>query len=179
MHYVYKPNKNASRTDITNYDENAYKYGPTYGDESTGYYCHMIPVVVVFYSNTLKSMLVYYAVTEMGCFDDYLDADPRAKTMRGNGITNFLLHIAQCINFRQTNIVTETLIVEASLKSFYSGLGFKVIKDFATSPHFEEARNLFNYESVKFKALQKMNWLTMSSIHPTTCYNSSLQSNLI
>ena len=31
LHYVYKPKKNASRTDITNYDEKAFKYVPTYG----------------------------------------------------------------------------------------------------------------------------------------------------
>ena len=100
-------------------------------------------------------MLVGYAVTDMGCFDDYLDAASRAKNMRGNGITIFLLHVAQCITFRQNNLVTATIIAEASLKSFYSRLGFKVIKDFATSPNFEEARKRFDYESGKYKALQK------------------------
>ena len=40
-------------------------------------------------------------------------------------------------------------------KSFYSRLSFKVIKYFATSPHFEEARKQFSYESGKSKALQK------------------------
>ena len=94
FYYVYKPKKNTSRTDIKNYDEIAYKYGPTYGDESTGYHCHMISVVVFFYSNTLKIILVDYAVTDMDCFDDYSYAAPRAKTMRGNGITTFLLHIS-------------------------------------------------------------------------------------
>ena len=54
----------------------------------------MISVVVLFYSKTLKSMLVDYAVIEMGCFDDYSGAVPRAKTMRGNSITTFLLHVA-------------------------------------------------------------------------------------
>ena len=53
---------------------------------------------------------MYYSVTDMGCFDDYSDAAPRAKTMRGNGITAFLLHVAQFITFRQKYIVTETLI---------------------------------------------------------------------
>ena len=101
LYYVYKPKKNASRTDITNYDEMAYEYVPTYGDKSTVYHHHIISVVVFFYSNTLKSMLVYYSVTEMGCFDDYSDADPHAKTMRGNGITTFILHVAQYITFRQ------------------------------------------------------------------------------
>ena len=86
-------------------------------------------------------MLVYYAVTEMGCFGVYLDAAPRAKTMRGNGITTFLLYIAQCITFNQTKFVTATLIAEASLKSLYPSLGFKVIKYFETSPNFEKARN--------------------------------------
>ena len=36
LYYVYKPKKNAPSTDITNYDEMAYKYVPTYGDEYTG-----------------------------------------------------------------------------------------------------------------------------------------------
>ena len=82
-------------------------------------------------------MLVDCAVTDMGCFDDYSDANPRAKTMRVNGITTFLLHVAKCITFRQTKCVTATLISEAPLKSFYTRLGLKVIKYFTTSPHFE------------------------------------------
>ena len=52
-------------------------------------------------------------------------------------------------------IVTATLIAKASLKSFYSRLGFKVVKTFATSPNFEKARKQFNYESGKLKAFQK------------------------
>ena len=122
-------------------------------------------------------MLVDYAVTEMGCFGDYSDTVPHAKTMRGNGITNFLLHVSQCIIFNQTKFVTATLIAGAWLKSLYSRLGFKVNRDFATSPNFEEACKRFNYEPGKCKALRKKNWLTMSSIHPMTCYNSSQQSN--
>ena len=106
-------------------------------------------------------MFVVYSVTEMSCFDDYLDAAPGAKTMKGNGIT-FLLHISQCITFCQTNIVTATLISEALLKLFYSRLVLKVIKDFATSHHFEEARKRFIYESGKSKALQKNHWLAIS-----------------
>ena len=62
----YIPKKNASRTDITNYDQIAYTFVPTYGDEFTAYHCHMISVDVFFYSNTFKIMLVDYAVTEMG-----------------------------------------------------------------------------------------------------------------
>ena len=34
-------------------------------------------------------------------------------------------------------------------------LGFKVIKYFAAYPNFEKACKQFNYESVKYKALQK------------------------
>ena len=89
---------------------------PRYGDESTGYHSHMISVVVFFYSNTLQSMLVDYTVTEMGCFDDYYDAAPHVKTMWGNGITTFPLHVDQCITFRQTNIFTATLIAKASFE---------------------------------------------------------------
>ena len=55
-------------------------------------------------------MLVDYSGTDMGCFDDYLDAEPRAKIMRGDGITTFLLHVDQCIISNQTKFVTATLI---------------------------------------------------------------------
>ena len=48
LYFVYRHNKNASRTDITNDDQNAYTFGPTYGDESTAYHCHMISVDVFF-----------------------------------------------------------------------------------------------------------------------------------
>ena len=115
----------------------------------------MISDVVFFYSNTLKSMLMGYAVIDMGCFGYYSYAAPRSKSMRGNVINTFLFHVAQCITFRQTNIVTETLIAKESLKSFYPSLGFKVIEYFATSTHFEEDRKQFNYDSGKSKALQK------------------------
>ena len=92
--------------------------------------------------------------------------------MKGNGITTFLLHVSQCITSHQTKQITAELISEASLKSFYSRLGFKVIKDFATSPNFEVDQKQFHYESGKSKALQKNYWLTMLSKHPTTCYIS-------
>ena len=61
-------------------------------------------------------MLVCYEVTTTGCFYDYSGAAPRAKTMRGGGITTFILHVAQCIIFNQTKFGTVTLIVEAPLK---------------------------------------------------------------
>ena len=49
-------------------------------------------------------MLVEYAATEMGLLDDYLDADPNHKIIRGNGITTFLLHVAQCIIFQSNKL---------------------------------------------------------------------------
>ena len=120
------------------------KFWPLYGGECTGFHHHMISVVVFSYSETLEIMLVDYAVTEIGFLGGYSDADPQGKSMRGNGITTFLLHVTQCIVFNQTNRVKATLIADASLKSFYSMLGFKVIKDFANSPNFEEARKRFH-----------------------------------
>ena len=57
--------------------------------------------------------------------------------------------------FNLTNFVKTILIANASLKSFYSSLGFTVIKDFATSTNFEVARSRFHYEKVKSKAEQK------------------------
>ena len=85
--------------------------------------------------------------TYTGCFDDYLDAAPHVKIMRGNGITNFLLHFAKYIISNQNKFVTATLIAEAQLKSLYSRLHFKFIKDLATSLNFEEACEQFHYES--------------------------------
>ena len=105
FYYVYKPKTNTSRTKDMNDYEKAYKFGPLYGGESTGFHSHMIPVVVFSYSETLESMLVECADTEMGFLDDYLYADPNHKSIRGNGITTFILHVAQCIIFNQTNRV--------------------------------------------------------------------------
>ena len=84
-------------------DENAYKFGPKYGDESTGFHRHMISVVVFSYSKPLKIMLIEYAATEMGFIDYYSDADPNHKSIRGNGINTFLFHVAQCIIFCLTS----------------------------------------------------------------------------
>ena len=58
----------------------------------------MISVVVFSYSETLKSMLVEYADIEMGLLDDYSDADPNHKSIRVNGITTFLFHVAQSLS---------------------------------------------------------------------------------
>ena len=138
-----------------NEDENAYKYGPLYVGESTGFHRHMISVVALSYSETLVSMLVEYATTKMGFLVDYLDDDTNHKSIRGNCITTFLLHVTQCIIFNLKNRVKTILIADASLKSFYSRLGFKVIKDYETSTIFEKACRQFNYETGKFKADQK------------------------
>ena len=76
LYYVYKPNTNASRTKYTNNYEQAYKFCPLFGDESTGFHLHLISVVVFSYSETLESVLVVYAVTEMVFLHDSLDAAP-------------------------------------------------------------------------------------------------------
>ena len=113
LYYVYKPKTNASRTKNKNDDEQAYTFFPLYGCESTGFHCHMISVVVFSYSETLESMLVDYAATEIGSLDDYSYAAPKGKSIRGNVITTFLLHVAQCIIFNKTNLIKTTLISDA------------------------------------------------------------------
>ena len=128
----------------------------------------MITVAVFSYSESLKSMLVEHVATEMGLLDDYSDADSNYKNIRGNGITTFFLHVAQCIIFNQKNCVKTILIADALLKSFYSRLGFKVIKDFATSTNFEEDSRQFHYETGKSKADQKK--LLVYSVY-TPCYD--------
>ena len=50
-------------------------------------------------------MLIEYAATEMGFLDDYSDADKNHKSIRGNGITTYIFHVAQCILFCLTNYV--------------------------------------------------------------------------
>ena len=119
LYFIYRP-KNAPRTDITNNDQNSYTFAPTYVDESTAYHRHIISVVVFFYSNTLKIMLMDCVFTEMGCFGDYLYATLHVKTIRGNGITTFLLHVSKFITFHPKQFVTSTLISEVLLESFYS-----------------------------------------------------------
>ena len=119
-------------------------------------------------------MLVEYVATEMGFLDDYSDADPNHKSIRGNGITTFLFHVAQCILFRLKNCVNTILIDNASLKSFYLRLGFTFIKDFVTSTIFEAARRQFHYEKGKSKSITEANnLLTVFIHHPKTCYISS------
>ena len=149
---MYKPKTDTTREKNTEDDENAYKFGPKYVGESTGFHQYMISVVLFSYSENLKSMLVEYAAIEIGFLDYYSDADPNHKSIRGIGITTFPFHVAQCIIFNLTNCVKTILIDNASLKSLYSRLGFTVIKDFVTSTTFEAARSRFHYEKGKHKA---------------------------
>ena len=91
----------------------------------------------------------------MGFLDDYYDADPNHNRIRGNGITKFLFHVAQCIISNLTNHVKTILIANVLLKTFYSRLGFTVIKDFMNSNTFEAAHRRFHYKIGKYKADQK------------------------
>ena len=91
----------------------------------------------------------------MGFLDDYSDADPNHKSIRGNGITTFIFQVAQCILFCLTNSVKTILIANASLNTFYSRLGFTVIKGFVSSTNFEAARSRFHYDKGRSKAQQK------------------------
>ena len=142
LYNVYKPKTNAL------------KQNSLYGGKSTGFHHYMISVFFS-YSEILESMLVDYAATEMGSLHDYSDAAPKGEIIRGNGITTFLLHVSQYKIFNQTNRVKTILIADALLKSFYSILGFKVIKDFATSNNFEEDHQKFHYDLTKSKVDQK------------------------
>ena len=108
LYYIYKPKTNASRTKNTNDDEQAYNFYTLYGGESTGFHRHMISVVVFSYSETLESMLVDYAATEMGSFGYYLDADSKGKSMRGDGITTFLLHVVRRTHVDRKSVVRPT-----------------------------------------------------------------------
>ena len=95
--------------DITNDDKNSFEFVPTYGYRSTAFHRHMISVFVFSYSNTLQITLANCPVTYMGCFGDYSDAVPRAKTMRVNDITTFTLHVAQCITFNNNKLLQQHL----------------------------------------------------------------------
>ena len=110
LYYLYKPKTNTSITKNTNDDENAYKFCPLNGNESTGFNRHMISVVVFSHSETLESMLVEYAATEMVLLDDYSDAAPKGKSIRGNGINKFILYFAQCIIFNKKIALKQHLL---------------------------------------------------------------------
>ena len=92
--------------------QSSFSFTPTYGDVSTYFYRRMISVVVIFYSNTRQSVLMDYAVTEMGCFGDYLGAAPHVKKIRRNGITTSLLHVAQFITFIQNKLSQQHLLTK-------------------------------------------------------------------
>ena len=166
LYYDYKPKTDTPRTKNTEEDENDFKIGPKYGGESTGLHRHMISVVVFSYSETLKCMLIVYAATEMGFLDDYSDADPNHKSIRGNGINTYLFHVAQCNIFNLTTQVKKILIANVSLKTFYSSFGFFVIKKFATSTNFEAACSQFHYETENLKQTRK-NLLAYSVYKPS------------
>ena len=53
-------------------------------------------------------MFMDYAVIEKGCFDDYSNYVPHAKTMSGNGINTFILHVSHCITFNFKNSYSNT-----------------------------------------------------------------------
>ena len=129
-------------------DGKAYVAEPSYGLKMD-LYRHLVSVVVfsTIHNPKFKSMTIDYAVTEFGCFDHYSDASPVANTMRGNGITVFLLHVAQCIVFEKSKIKAATLVANIHLKGYYSKLGFKVIKDFDTLESMKIARERFHYEA--------------------------------
>ena len=71
-------------------------------------------------------MLVGYAATEMGSLDEYLDAAPKGKSIRGNGITTYLLHVAQCINFH--NSLQQQLLPRYCWSHFIQGLVSRLLK---------------------------------------------------
>ena len=91
----------------------------------------MISVVVFSYSQTLKIMLVEYAATEMDFLDDYSDADPNQKIIRGNGITTFLFHVAQCIMFC---FRFSFLIMKSAASRFKSSRSHKIFNNRETQP---------------------------------------------
>ena len=53
--------------------------------------------------------------------------------------------------FHSNKSSLKILIANVSLKTFYSRLGFSVIKYFATSTTFEAAHRQFHYDTGKFK----------------------------
>ena len=53
LYFVYRPKKNASRTDITVDDQKSYAFAPTYGDGSNAFQRHIISFVVFSSSKNL------------------------------------------------------------------------------------------------------------------------------
>ena len=89
LYFVYRPKKHTSRTDLMNYDQNAYTLVLTQEMD-------LLIYIVIWYQllcvSTLMHLKVYWwikKVTEMGLFDEYLDYAPCAKTIMVNSITAF------------------------------------------------------------------------------------------
>ena len=55
-----------------------------------------------------------YSVTHVICFDKYSDTAPHPKTMRGDGITNFIFHVLNVSLSIIKNIFTASFIAESS-----------------------------------------------------------------
>ena len=70
----------------------------------------MISVVVFSYSETLESMLVDHAATEIGSLSDYSYAAPQGKSMWGNDINTFLLCVSQCIIYNKKIPLKQNLL---------------------------------------------------------------------
>ena len=54
LYFVYRLKEKSSRTDITNDDQKAFAFAPTYGYGSTALHHPMISGVVIYYSNPIK-----------------------------------------------------------------------------------------------------------------------------
>jgi hypothetical protein len=111
--------------------------------------------VVFSTSNATKSTLIDYIGTETGHLDQYSPRVPHEKRVTGHGIATFLLHLAQCIGYTQTNELSCTLVAERNLRSYYQRYGFKPIPDFYTSKRFKDARSRFHYDDKTDQELLK------------------------
>ena len=73
-------------------------------------------------------MLIKYAATEMGFLDDYFDADPNHKSIRGNGITTYFFHVSQCILFCIKILLKQYLLPIPHLRHFIQGWVSRLLK---------------------------------------------------
>ena len=114
----------------------------------------MLCVVVTFSINDDLGISIDYCGTTPNDFDHYTLRAPSGYTIRGSGIMNFLLHVAQCIGWISCSKLDTYLICPVGVRNFYRRIGFKSDPTMSDRNEMEsfclrfDLTNLTNYKEI-------------------------------